>query len=152
MTALAARLAVAGLALALAAPGGAQAQNRFWLVNGTQHVIQRVEVTIAGRAAWGEDLLGGNALPPRQAVLVTPGFSDCVLDIRVAYIGAEAETRQQVNACRLVHVVFGRADPGLPHLLLPDLNTMLEGPTRGTRIEPVTPWGLAPVGPDGTRR
>ncbi len=103
---------MAGLAGLLAAPGQAQAQNRFWLVNNTDRVIERAFVSSSRVSDWGPDILGTSVLPQGQRVWVTPNFSDCVLDIRVTYQGGGEETRMQVNACGTSQVVFGRAGAG----------------------------------------
>jgi hypothetical protein len=97
----------AGVACGLM-PAGAQAQNRFWLVNESGRVIESAYVSSSRVADWGPDILGTSVLPPGQRVWVTPNFSDCVLDIRITYQGGGEESRMQVNACNLSQIAFGR--------------------------------------------
>jgi hypothetical protein len=109
---LAALALAAGLAGLFAAPGAAQAQNRFWLVNDTGRVIQEAYVSSSRVSNWGPDILGSGVLPPGNRVWVTPNFGDCVLDVRVTYAGGGEETRMGVNACGLSTIVFGRGGAG----------------------------------------
>jgi hypothetical protein len=103
---------LAGLAGLLAAPGGAQAQNRFWLINDTGRVIERAFVSSSRVSDWGPDILGAGVLPPGQRVWVTPNFGDCTLDVRVTFQGGGEETRMGVNACGLSQIVIGRGGAG----------------------------------------
>jgi hypothetical protein len=98
----------AGATLGILAPGEARAQNRFWLVNDSGHVIERAFVSSSRVADWGPDILGNGVLPPGQRVWVTPNFGDCVIDIRVAYQGGGEDSRMGVNTCGLSQIVFGR--------------------------------------------
>lgn len=109
---LAALAVLAGLAGLFASPGGAQAQNRFWLVNDSGRVIQRAFVSSSRVSDWGPDILGTGVLPPGNRVWVTPNFGDCVLDVRITYQGGGEETRMGVNACSLSTIAFGRAGTG----------------------------------------
>src|SRR5688500_1498902 len=63
----------------------AEAQNRFWLVNGTGMQINEAYVSPSRLSEWGPDILGAGVLPAGQQVWVTPNFGDCVLDVRVRY-------------------------------------------------------------------
>jgi len=101
----------AGLAAALLAPGTAQAQNRFWLVNESGRTIMEAYVSSSRVSGWGPDILGTSVLPPGQRVWVTPNFGDCVLDVRVTYQGGGEETRMQVNACNLSTIAFRGGAP-----------------------------------------
>lgn len=105
-------LALFALMAGLVAAGAAQAQNRFWLINNGGQTIERAFVSSSRVSDWGPDILGASVLPPGQRVWVTPNFGDCILDIRVTYVGGGEETRMQVNACSLSQVAFGRGGGG----------------------------------------
>ncbi len=109
---LAALALLAGIAGLVAMPVGAQAQNRFWLVNDSGRVIERAFVSSSRVSEWGPDILGTGVLPPGNRVWVTPNFGDCVLDVRITYQGGGEETRMAVNACGLSQIVFGRGGSG----------------------------------------
>jgi hypothetical protein len=85
----------------------AEAQNRFYLVNGSGQVIQEAYVSPSRISEWGPDILGTGVLPAGNQVWVTPNFSDCVLDVRVRYANGTDDTRMQVNACNISRIVFG---------------------------------------------
>ncbi len=101
-----------GLVGLAAAPGEAQAQNRFWLINDSGRVIERAFVSSSRVNDWGPDILGTGVLPPGNRVWVTPNFGDCLLDVRVTYQGGGEETRMGVNACSLSQIAFGRGGGG----------------------------------------
>jgi hypothetical protein len=104
-------LALAGAFLAAAATP-AQAQNRFWLVNGTGIQIQEAYVSPSRLSNWGPDILGAGVLPPGQQVWVTPNFGDCLLDVRVRFANGAEDTRMGLNACSLSRIVFGAGGGG----------------------------------------
>ncbi len=97
--------AVALVATFLVSP--AEAQNRFWLVNGTGMQINEAYVSPSRLSEWGPDILGAGVLPAGQQVWVTPNFGDCMLDVRVRYANGAEDTRMGVNACGLSRIVFG---------------------------------------------
>ncbi len=101
---------VMGLTLG-AAP--AQAQNRFNLINNTNETIERVYVSPSRLNNWGRDVLGEEVLRPGQRYWIVPQLSDCILDIRVVFVGGREETRWQVNACSLSNIVWGGAPAGV---------------------------------------
>lgn len=101
------RRALFALALLLALPGLARAQNRFWFVNNSPEQINQLFVSSSRVQDWGPDVLGQGVLPSGQRVFVTPAFADCVLDIRAVYASGRQETRMQVNACNLTQIAFG---------------------------------------------
>src|SRR3712207_5184269 len=103
-------LLVAVLTLAATLFGGAapaEAQNRFWLVNGTGAQINEAYVSPSRLSNWGPDILGQGVLPAGQEGWVTTNFGDWRLDVRVRYANGGEETRMGVNACSLSRIVFG---------------------------------------------
>lgn len=100
------------LAALLLGAGPAEAQNRFYLVNGSGQVIQEAYVSPSRISEWGPDILGTGVLPAGNQVWVTPNFTDCVLDVRVRYANGTDDTRMQVNACNISRVVFGGGGGG----------------------------------------
>jgi hypothetical protein len=97
-----------GLGLVLgAAP--ASAQNRFNLINNTSETIERAYVSPSRVNDWGRDVLGNEVLRPGERYWVVPRLSDCLLDIKVVFVGGREETRWQINTCNLTNIVWGGA-------------------------------------------
>ncbi len=105
------RLIVAfAILLGLGAIAPASAQNRFFVVNNSGQQINELYVSSSRVQAWGPDILGAAVLPAGNQVWVTPTFADCVLDVRVVYLGGREETRMGVNACSISRITFGGAN------------------------------------------
>jgi hypothetical protein len=99
--------AALAILLGLGAMAPASAQNRFYVVNNSGQQINEIYVSSSRVQQWGPDILGDSVLPAGNQVWVTPTFSDCVLDVRVVYVGGREENRMGVNACSISRVTFG---------------------------------------------
>ena len=106
-------LAAFAILLGLGAVAPAAAQNRFYVANNSGTQINEIYVSSSRVQAWGPDILGASVLPSGNQVWVTPTFSDCVLDVRVVYIGGREETRMGVNACSISRIAFGGGGGGI---------------------------------------
>ena len=100
-------LAAVAILLGLGALAPAVAQNRFYVVNNSGTQINEIYVSSSRVQQWGPDVLGASVLPAGNQVFITPTFSDCVLDVRVVYIGGREESRMGVNACSITRINFG---------------------------------------------
>ncbi len=100
-------LAAIAILMGLGAMAPAVAQNRFYVANNSGTQINEIYVSSSRVQQWGPDVLGSSVLPAGNQVYITPTFSDCVLDVRVVYIGGREESRMGVNACSLNRIVFG---------------------------------------------
>lgn len=103
-------LAAFAILLGLGAIAPAAAQNRFFVVNNSGQQINEIYVSSSRIQNWGPDILGAAVLPAGNQVWVTPTFTDCVLDVRVVYLGGREETRMGVNACSISRITFGGAN------------------------------------------
>ena len=95
------------LLIGLGALTPAMAQNRFYVINNSGAQINEIYVSSSRVQQWGPDVLGASVLPAGNQVFITPTFSDCVLDVRVVYIGGREESRMGVNACSITRIAFG---------------------------------------------
>lgn len=93
--------------LGLGALVPAAAQNRFYVANNAGVQINEIYVSSSRVQNWGPDVLGASVLPAGNQVWITPTFSDCVLDVRVVYLGGREESRMGVNACSISRISFG---------------------------------------------
>ena len=93
--------------LGLGALMPAVAQNRFYVANNSGQQINEIYVSSSRVQNWGPDVLGASVLPAGNQLWITPTFSDCVLDVRVVYIGGREESRMGVNACSISRISFG---------------------------------------------
>ena len=100
-------LAAFAILLSLSALAPAKAQNRFYVVNSSGIQINEIYVSSSRVQQWGPDVLGDSVLPAGNQVFITPSFTDCVLDVRVVYVGGREESRMGVNACSLTRIAFG---------------------------------------------
>lgn len=100
----------AGVLAAFFAPVAALAQqsSAFDLINGSQMVIQAVNISAANAEGWGRDWLGEKVvLNPGQKIRLDPGTSaGCIYDIRVLYAGNKAEERRKLDLCKVDDVTF----------------------------------------------
>jgi len=103
-------IAAFAILLGLGAIAPATAQNRFFVVNNSGQQINELYVSSSRVQNWGPDILGAAVLPPGNQVWVTPTFTDCVLDVRVVYLGGREETRMGTNACSISRITFGGAN------------------------------------------
>lgn len=94
------------LAGLLVAGGPAQAQNRFWLVNGSGLTVEEAYVSPSRLADWGEDILGADVLPVGDRFWVVPLAADCRMDIRVRFAGGAETTLMGVEVCDRVQQVL----------------------------------------------
>ena len=100
-------LAAFAILMGLGALAPAMAQNRFYVINNSGTQINEIYVSSSRVQNWGPDVLGASVLPAGNQVFITPTFSDCVLDVRVVYIGGREESRMGVNACSITRIAFG---------------------------------------------
>lgn len=99
--------------LGLGALAPASAQNRFYVANTSGTQINEIYVSSSRLQDWGPDVLGQSVLPAGNQLWITPTFSDCLLDVRVVYLGGREERRMGVNACNISRIAFGGAGSGV---------------------------------------
>jgi len=101
--------ALAALAVALALPAPAMAENAsFMLINRGASAVRELFVTPAGDARWGQNRVSGHPIAPGGHFEVKRrADGNCILDIRAVFADGRAEERKGLNTCNVDAVAVG---------------------------------------------
>jgi hypothetical protein len=76
-----------------------QGDPSFILINRNRRVLQDVFASPAGEQNWGPDRLGGATLKPGGRAPITLPGGECRYDLRLVWIGGDAQERRGVDMC-----------------------------------------------------
>ncbi len=111
--AVVAALSCGGLALGKSAASPARGQPlelSLVIANTAPRAIIGLHAAPAGTARWGEDRIGGEAVPAGRSRRVgLPVEGVCGYDLRAVYEDGAQEVRRGVDLCRTTRLVFGPA-------------------------------------------
>ncbi len=82
---------------------------KFDLRNISGQNIDIIQVSPIGVPNWGPDLLGNRVLANGGTVVVDPGWSGCMFDVRVTYHSGGQESFRRVNLCRTTRISFANS-------------------------------------------
>ncbi len=97
--------------VAMVSVGAAHANEpaKFELRNISGQNIDVIQVSPVGVGIWGGDLLGDRVLRNGSSVLVDPGSTGCMFDVRVVYHSWAAESLRNVDLCRTARISFANS-------------------------------------------
>ena len=111
--AVAVSLGAAGLAWAVATPGGqsSDGQNRRVRIhNQTGAVLQKLHAADVRTGTFGADLLRGTPMATGASVpvVIDDGAGGCLYDLRAELAGGQTLLRENINVCRIADYYLTR--------------------------------------------
>lgn len=103
------RLACAAALIAcLASPASADSDQDFTLINNTGHGIQRLYAALAGSNAWGDNLLGQEAIDDGDSFPVEfpAGTHGCAWDLKADFSNRTSAIWRNLSICDMSRITL----------------------------------------------